>query len=107
MSESIKVNKSTKQFMALDVISSGIEDADNIIRIMLMNNSEVELFKAGSYFSYQFLPNKRKVFMPKGISADSSVFNLSIGSRRGDSEIWQLITLENRLAASVVQIAQV
>jgi hypothetical protein len=88
MSESININESAKQFIMLDVISRRIEDADKIIRTMKMNNSEAaESFKAGSYFSYQFLPNKRRVFMPKGVSADSSAFNISVGSRRGDFEI--------------------
>lgn len=74
--------------MVLDVISRRIEYADKIIRTMKMNNSEAaESFKAGSYFSYQFLPNKRRVFMPKGVSANSSAFNISVGSRRGDFEI--------------------
>ncbi|MDP8888463.1 MAG: hypothetical protein M3M89_02390 [Thermoproteota archaeon] len=83
MSESINVNKSIKQFMVLDVISRRIEDADRIVRIMKMNNSEVESFKAGPYFSYQFLPNKIRVFMPKGVSADSSAFNFSVVAVKG------------------------
>ncbi len=57
--------------MVLDVISRRIEDADKIKRIMKMNNAEAaESFKAVSYFSYHFLLNKRRVFMPKGVNAD-------------------------------------
>jgi hypothetical protein len=88
MSERININEITRQFMVLDVISRRIEDADKINRTMKMNNAEAaESFKAGSYFSYHFLPKKRRVFMPKGVNADSSAFNLSVGSRRGDYNI--------------------
>jgi hypothetical protein len=88
MSESININESARQFMVLDVISRRIEDADKIKRTMKMNNAEAaEPFKAVSYFSYHFLPNKERVFMPKGVNADSSAFKLSVGSRRGDFNI--------------------
>ena len=89
MSESIKINESGGQFMVLDIFSRRIEDADKIKRTMKINNAEAaESFKAVSYFSYHFfLPNKRRVFMPKGVSADSFTFNLSIRSRRSDFNI--------------------
>jgi hypothetical protein len=88
MSESINIDESARQSMVLDVISKRIEDADNIKRTMKMNNAEAaEPLKAVSYFSYHFLPNKRRVFMPKGVSEDSSTFNVSVGSRRGDFNI--------------------
>jgi hypothetical protein len=88
MSESININESARQFMVLDLIARRIEDADKINRTMKMNNAEAaESFKAGSYFSYHFWPNKRRVFMSKGVSADSSAFNLRVGSRRGEFNI--------------------
>jgi hypothetical protein len=89
MSESINnINESTRQFMVLDVTSRRIEDADKIKRTMKMNNAEAaESFIGVSYFNYHFLPNKRRVFMPKGVSEDSSTFNLVVGSRRGDFNI--------------------
>lgn len=83
MSESINVNKIAKHFMVLDVISSRIEDADKIIRITNMNknNSDAKLFKVALYFRDRFLPNKRRVFMPRGLSSTHScAFNLSVGS---------------------------
>jgi hypothetical protein len=53
-----------------------------------MNNAETaDSFKADSFLSYHFLPNKRRVFVSKGVSADSSAFNLSVDSRRGDFNI--------------------
>ena len=88
MSESIKINESAGQFMVLDIFSRRIEDADKIKRTMKINNTEAaESFRAVSYFSYHFLPNRRRVFMPKGVSADSFTFNLSIRSRRSDLNI--------------------
>ena len=88
MSESININESAGQFIVLDVISRRIEDADKIKRTMKTNNAEAaELFKAGSYFSYDFLPIKRRVFMPRGVIVDSFAFNLSVCSRRGDFNI--------------------
>jgi hypothetical protein len=83
MSESINnINESAGQFMVQDVISRRIEDADKIKRTMKMNNAEAtESFRAVSFLSYHFLPNKRRVFMPKGVSADSSAFNLGVDSQ--------------------------
>ena len=79
MSESINMNESARQFMLFDVILRRIEDADKIKRTMKVSNAEAaESFKAGSYFGYYFLPNKRRVFMPKGVSADTSTFNLAL-----------------------------
>jgi hypothetical protein len=81
MSEGINnINESAGQFMVQDVISRRIEDADK--RTMKMNNAEAtESFRAVSFLSYHFLPNKRRVFMPKGVSADSSAFNLGVDSQ--------------------------
>jgi hypothetical protein len=88
MSESININESAGQFMVLDMISRRIEDADKIKRTIKISNAEpAESFKAVSYFSYHFLPNKRRVFMLKGVSVDSSAFYLSLGSQRGDFSI--------------------
>jgi hypothetical protein len=88
MSESINIDESVRRIMVQDVISRRIEDADKIKRTMKMNNAEsAESFRAVSFLSYHFLPNKRRVFMPKGVSADSSAFNLSVDSRRGDFNI--------------------
>jgi hypothetical protein len=88
MSESINTNESVRQFMVLDVVSRRIEDVDKIKRTMKMNNAQgAESFKAGSYFRHHFLLNKRRVFVPKGASADSSAFNLSVGSRRSEFNI--------------------
>jgi hypothetical protein len=78
MSESINTNESTKKFMVLDRISKRIEYADRGLGIMKINNSDIESLKAGSYFRYRFLPNKRGVFMRRGVSADSFAFNASI-----------------------------
>jgi hypothetical protein len=84
MSESIHIKESARQFMLLDVISRRIEDADKIKGTMTINNAEAaESFKAVPYFSYRFLPNKKRVFMPKGVEVDSSTFKLSVGSPRG------------------------
>jgi hypothetical protein len=82
MSESINnINESSGQFMVQDVISRRIEDADKIKRTMKINNAEAtESFRAVSFLSYHFLPNKRRVLMPKGVSADSSAFNLGVDS---------------------------
>ena len=88
MSESININEGAGQFTVFDVISRRIEDADKIRRTLKMNNAETaDSFKADSFLSYHFLPNKRRVFVSKGISADSSAFNLSVDSRRGDFNI--------------------
>ncbi len=74
--------------MVLDIFSRRIEDTDKIKRTMNINNAEAaESFKAVSYFSYHYLPNKREVFMPRGVSADSFAFNLSVCSRRSDFNI--------------------
>ena len=74
--------------MVPHMVSRRIEDVDKIRRTMKMNNAEgAESFKAGSYFHYHFLLNKRRVFVPKGASADSSAFNLSVGSRRNEFNI--------------------
>jgi hypothetical protein len=81
MPQNINVNKSAKQFTVLDAISRTIEDADKITNVMKMNNAEVELFKMTLCFRDRFLSNKKRVFMPKGLSAHSSVFNLSGSSR--------------------------
>ena len=88
MSESIHIKESARHFMMLDVISRRIEDADKIKRTMTINNAEAaESFKAVPYFSYCFLPNKIRVFMPKGVGVNSSTFKLSAGSPRGDFNI--------------------
>ena len=88
MSESINTNESIRHFMVLDVVSRRIEDVDKIKRTMKMKNAEAaESFKAGSYFRYYFLLNKRRVFVPKGVSADSSALNLSVGSQRSEFNI--------------------
>ncbi len=88
MSESININESSRHFMIPDVISRRIEDADRIKRTMKTNNVEAgESFKQVSFLSYHFLPNKRRVFMLKGVSVDSSAFNLSLSSQRGDFSI--------------------
>jgi hypothetical protein len=88
MSESININESAGQFMVFDMISRRIKDADKIKRTIKISNAEAaESFKAVSYFSYHFLPNKRRVFMLKGVSVDSSAFYLSLGSQRGDFSI--------------------
>ena len=88
MSESNNTNEGAGQFTVLDVISRRIEDPDKIKRTLKMNNAEIaESFAADSFLSYHFLPNKRRVFMPKGVSADSFTFNLSIRSRRSDFNI--------------------
>ncbi len=89
MSESIdNINESAGQFMVQDVTSRRIEDADRIKGTMKINNAEAaESFKAVSYLSYHFLPNKRRDFMLKGVSVDSYAFNLSLGSQRGDFSI--------------------
>ena len=88
MSESINANEGTGHFTVLDMISRRIEDADKIKRTMKMNNAEVaESFKGVSFLSYHFSPNKRRILMPKGVSADASAFNLSIDSQRGDFNI--------------------
>jgi hypothetical protein len=88
MSESIHIKESARQFMVHDVISRRIEDADKIKRTMTINNTDVaESFKAVSYLSYHFLPNKIRVFMLKGVSIDSAAFNHSVGCQRGDFNI--------------------
>jgi hypothetical protein len=88
MSESINANEDTGQFMVLEMISRRIEDDDKIHRTVKMNNAEAaESFKGVSFLSYHFSPNKRRIFMPKGVSADESAFNLSIDSQRGDFNI--------------------
>ena len=88
MSERINTNAGTGQFTVLDMISRRIEDDDNIKRTMKMNNAEAaESFKGVSFLSYHFSPNKRRIFMPKGVSADSSALNLSVEGQRGDFNI--------------------
>jgi len=89
MSESINNTiESTGQFIVQDVTSRRIEDAYRIKRTKKINNTEAaESFKAISYFSYHFLPNKRRVFMLRGVSVDSSAFNLSLGTQRSDFSI--------------------
>ncbi len=88
MSESINTNEGAGQFTVLNVISTRIEDADKIKRTLKMNNAEIaESFAADSFLSYHFLPNKRRVFVSKGVSADSSAFNLSVNNRREDFNI--------------------
>lgn len=83
MSESNNTNEGAGQFTVLDVISRRIEDPDKIKRIENMSNAEAaESFKADSFLSYHFLPNKRRVFVSKGVSAGSSAFNLSVNNRR-------------------------
>jgi hypothetical protein len=83
MSESNNTNEGAGQFTVLDVISRRIEDPDKIKRIENMSNAEAaESFKAVSFLSYHFLPNKRRVFMSKRLSQDSSAFNLSVNNRR-------------------------
>jgi hypothetical protein len=83
MSESINTNEGAGQFTVLNVISTRIEDADKIKRTLKMNNAEIaESFAADSFLSYHFLPNKRRVFMSKRLSQDSSAFNLSVNNRR-------------------------
>jgi hypothetical protein len=86
MSESINVNKTAKQCMALDVVSSTNEDANKIIRITNMNNSEVDLFrKINLCFRAQYFSKRSRVFMPKGSRAHSVAFNnLSGASHMGD-----------------------
>jgi hypothetical protein len=88
MSESINANEVTGQFTALGMISRRIEDDDKIKITMKTNNAEAaESFRGVSFLSYHFSPNKRRIFMPKGLGADSSAFNLSVDSRRGDFNI--------------------
>jgi hypothetical protein len=88
MSESINANEGTGQFTVLGMISRRIEDDDKIKRTMKMNNAEAAgSFKGVSFLSYHFSPNKRRIFIPKGLSADLSEFNLSVESRRGDFNI--------------------
>ena len=88
MSESINPNEGTGQFTVLDIISRRMEDADKIKRTMKMNNARAAgSFKGVSFLSYHFSPNKRRIFMPKGVSADESAFNLSVDSKRGDFNI--------------------
>jgi hypothetical protein len=88
MSESINANEGTGQFTVLDIISRRMEDADKIKRTMKMNNAGAAgSFKGVSFLSYHFSPNKRRIFMPKGVSADESAFNLSVDSQRGDFNI--------------------
>ena len=88
MSESINANEGTGQFTVLEIISRRIEDDNKIKITMKMNNPEsAESFKGVSFLSYHFSPNKRRIFMPKGVSADESAFNLSVGSQRGDFNI--------------------
>ena len=88
MSESINANEGTAQFTVLDIISRRMEDADKIKRTMKMNNAGAAgSVKGVSFLSYHFSPNKRRIFMPKGVSADESAFNLSVESRRGDFNI--------------------
>jgi hypothetical protein len=107
MSERINANGGTGQFAVLEMISRRIEDDNKIKITMKMNNAETaESFKGVSFLSYYFSPNKRRIFFPKGVSAYSTAINLSVGSQRGDFNIWQLKTIENRLAASFVLTAQ-
>ena len=88
MSESINANEGTGQFTVLDIISRRMEDADKIKRTGKMNNAEAAgSFKGVSFLSYHFSPNKRRIFMPKGVSADESAFNLSVDGQRGDFNI--------------------
>jgi hypothetical protein len=88
MSESINANEGTGQFTVLDIISRRMEDADKIKRTMKMNNARAAgSFKGVSFLSYHFSPNKRRIFMPKGVSADESAFNLSVDSQRADFNI--------------------
>jgi hypothetical protein len=83
MSESNNTNEGAGQFTVLDVISRRIEDPDKIKRIENMSNAEAaESFKAVSFLIYYFLLNKRRVFMSKRLSQDSSAFNLSVNNRR-------------------------
>jgi hypothetical protein len=88
MSERINASGGTGQFTVLEMISTRIEDDDKIKRTMKMNNAETaESFKGVSFLSYYFSPIKIRIFMPKGVSADSSAINLSVGSQRGDFNI--------------------
>jgi hypothetical protein len=88
MSESINANEGTGQFTVLGMISRRIEDDDKIKRTMKTNIAEAaESFRAVSFLSYHFSPNKRRIFMPKGLGVDSSAFNLSVDSQRGDFNI--------------------
>jgi hypothetical protein len=88
MSESIHANERTRQFTVPDMISRRIEDADKIKRTVKMNNAEAAgSFKGVSFLSYHFSPNKRRIFMPKGVSSDESAFNLSVDSQRGNFNI--------------------
>jgi hypothetical protein len=88
MSECINTNEGTAQFTVLDIISRRMEDADKIKRTMKMNNAgAAESFKGVSFLSYHFSPNKRRIFMPKGVSADSSTFNLNVDSQRGEFNV--------------------
>jgi hypothetical protein len=71
-----------------DMISRRIEDADKIKRTVKMNNAEAAgSFKRVSFLSYHFSPNKRRIFMTKGVSADESAFKFSVDSQRGDFNI--------------------
>jgi hypothetical protein len=85
MSECINIEGSAGQFTLLDVILRRLGVGDKSKRTVHMSNAEAtESLKTVSYFSYHFLPNKRRrVFMRKGLSGDSAIFNLSIDSRRG------------------------
>ena len=88
MSERINANGGTGQFAVLEMISRRIEDDNKIKITMKMNNAETaESFKGVSFLSYYFSPNKRRIFMPKGVSAYSTAINLSVGSQRGDFNI--------------------
>ena len=85
MSESINANEGTGGFTVLEMISRRIEDTDKIKTTIKMNNAKAaESFKGVSFLGYHFSTNKRRIFMPKGVSADESAFNLSVDSQRGD-----------------------
>ena len=85
MSESINANEGTGGFTVLEMISRRIEDTDKIKTTINMNNAKAaESFKGVSFLGCHFSTNKRRIFMPKGVSADESAFNLSVDSQRGD-----------------------
>jgi sensor histidine kinase regulating citrate/malate metabolism len=89
MPENINIKESDREFMVvLDMALRRIEDDHKIIGTTNMRNSEASgSVKATSYFSYQSLPSKTRVFTPKGLGANSSVLNVSVGSQRDDIEI--------------------